>query len=301
MDRREFVTAAATGCGMLVLGGGLWGRMVYARNARADQLIRDARPVLSEKVHQELNTLPASVREQIRTWFHAPALNAAEYVRHICSAAFAEKLAACQSEDEKELCLLNAFVSKVVSEGEILNRVQIIAEEVGADLDRNWSQCCGEISKKWQVHITEYGSSISDDLTTRVQPMIRAEIQAALLQSKAAAQRQALGETFDNIGESAIMLLPLIRLSIGSAGVIGVPLFVLLAFRDIYKFVIGRLENRVGDYQLAITDRVSLLGNRLGAEFESEIKRRLVALHQWQESALIEAADEYARETVTFI
>lgn len=136
MDRRQFLAAAGYGGGAVALGGGLYGRMRYRRGRLAGTLLRDARPVLIEKAHGELQGLPAEAREDIRTWFHAPCLNAAEFVRFICSHSFAEQLAACETEELKQWSLVNAFVSRVVSEAEILNRVQVIAEEAGAVLDR---------------------------------------------------------------------------------------------------------------------------------------------------------------------
>ncbi len=297
MDRREFLAAAGYGGGAVALGGGLYGRMRYRRGRFAGTLLRDARPVLIEKAHGELQGLPADAREDIRTWFHVPCRNAADFVRFICSHSFAEHLAACETDELKRWSLVNAFLSRVVSEAEILNRVQIIAEEAGAELDRNWADCCTAIAAKWNVQMAPYGGSITDDLTTRLEPIIASHIAAVIRQGQAATERPALGDTVGAIGESALMLLPL---RIGLPNVV-IPLFVFAAMGHLYRYVMGQLTNRVGDYQRAITARVALLGNRIGAEFETEIRARISALHVWQESALNEAATGYARETIGII
>ncbi len=297
MDRREFLTAAAYGGGAVALGGGLYGRMGYRRGRLAGTLLRDARPVLIEKTHGELQGLPADAREDIRKWFYAPCAHAGEFVRFISSHSFAEQLAACETEELKQWSLVNAFVSRVVSDAEILNRVQVIAEEAGAELDRNWADCCAAIATKWDVQMAPYGTSTTDALTTRLEPIIASHIAAAIRQGQAATQRPALSDTVGAIGESALMLLPLMV----SLPKVVIPLFVFVAMGSLYRYVMGQLTNRVGDYQGAITARVALLGNRIGAEFETEIRARISALHVWQDSALNEAATGYARETIGII
>ncbi len=70
MDRREFLAAAGYGGGAVALGGGLYGRMRYRRGRLAGTLLRDARPVLVEKAHGEMQGLPAEAHHDIRMWLH---------------------------------------------------------------------------------------------------------------------------------------------------------------------------------------------------------------------------------------
>ena len=58
----------------------------------------------------------------------------------------------------------------------------------------------------------------------------------------------------------------------------------------------GRLDDRRGDYQAAISGRLALLGNRVGAEFEREIRERLNDLHTWQERSIRNTAKQVAEE-----
>lgn len=274
--------------------GGLYGRRAYARKQLATQLVNDSMAVVTKKAHDELRLLPATGRDEIRTWFHGPCLNSAEFVRYICSNSFAEKLAACEPE-QKEACLVNAFLRRVVSGNEILTRVEVIAEEVGSDLDRNWADCCGAISQKWDLHLKPRGSSSTSDLASRVEPLIRSEISAVIDLAHSAAERPALSEVTSEIGQSALMLLPITKLPH-----VRVPLFVFLAMGNFYKYFMAQRGNRK-DAQRAISGRLALLGNRIGAEFESEFRNRIAALHTWQESALEEAATNYANQTIGIV
>ena len=63
----------------------------------------------------------------------------------------------------------------------------------------------------------------------------------------------------------------------------------------------ARLERKAGDYQAAITGRLALLGRRLGAEFEGEVRRRVSDLHAWREEAVRRTARSLSEERVGFI
>ena len=68
-----------------------------------------------------------------------------------------------------------------------------------------------------------------------------------------------------------------------------------------FAYVVGQLNTRAGDYQRAISERLALLGNRVGSEFEAEIRTRVADLHAWQEQALKKAAASQAQETIGLI
>jgi hypothetical protein len=82
---------------------------------------------------------------------------------------------------------------------------------------------------------------------------------------------------------------------------VGIPVFVLLASKPVWDFVMGCLDNRRDGYQAAISSRLALLGNRVGAEFEREIRVRLVDLHLWQDRSVREIALRLTRERVGLI
>jgi len=108
----------------------------------------------------------------------------------------------------------------------------------------------------------------------------------------------AIGETIGKIGQSAILLLPLV-VEFGSANLpIAIPLFVLLAAKPVWDYAMGQLEDRRGDSQAAISGRLALLGNHVAAEFEREVRQRLTDLHTWQEQAVRVTAGRLAEERI---
>jgi hypothetical protein len=272
----------------------MWGRAQWARRQLRQRLVEDAQVELIDKDHGELLRLPVQAREAIRTWFHAPCLNAAEFVYEVCSPAFSEKLSACATEDLRELCFLNAFVSKVVSEVEILNRIHIIAEEIGSELDRNWAACCQKVGTKWNARIQSQDAGMPADFGERMEPLVRQSLDEAIQRATVAGQRPALGETAGNIGKAALLVLPVVTLP-----QIAIPLFALLAMRHLFAYVMGQLTHQVGDYQRAISDRLALLGNRIGVEFETEIRTRIAHLHEWQDQAVQATAAIQASEAIS--
>jgi hypothetical protein len=127
--------------------------------------------------------------------------------------------------------------------------------------------------------------------------MIRTELSQAVRLAATAGQTPAIGQTIGNIGKSAVMLLPLLRF--GKVGLlIGVPVFVVHAGRQVWDYVLGRLDDRRGDFQTAISAQIALLGNRVGAEFEREVRQRLTDLHTWQEHSVRATANQMVDERV---
>jgi hypothetical protein len=263
------------------------------------RLLNDALPPLTSSSLREFQTLPVRGREEIRRYFHGKCLNVESFMSHICSDTFRERLGRCSTNDERQDCLLAAFCGRVATEAEILNQVDTIATEVGSELDTDWGEYCRELSTRWNVSIRGYGSSLTADaLNNRVSGMIRTELSQAVRLAETASQTPALGQTVGNIGKSAVLLLPLVRF--GKVGlIIGVPLFVVLAGREVWNYVLSRLDDRRGDYQTAISARIALLGNRVGAEFEREIRQRLTDLHTWQERSVRETASLMVQERVS--
>lgn len=296
MKRRQFLAAAGLAGGVLLTGGGLWGRAVWARQQLTQRLRDEARSGLAPKREAELASLPAQARGQIQTWFHGPCLNAAEFAYELCSRSFAEKHSACRSPELKEHCILNAFTRKVVSETEILHRVRVIAEEIGAQLDRNWTTSCQRIASRWDSHLEPYGTSMPNDFVRQIEPAVRRSLLESIQRAKVAGERPALSETAIAIGQCALLALRL-----RSDPRIAIPVFVVAALGPIIAYVSGQRRHQPAEYQAALSERMALLGGRIGTEFESEVRTRLTQLHGWQEQALHEAAEFKARETIHLI
>jgi len=225
-------------------------------------------------------------------------LNVQPFISHICSDNFRERLGRCKTDDDRHECVLAAFCSRVAAEAEILNHVDTIATEVGSELDTNWGGYCRELSARWNVTIRGYGSPLTADaVTSRVSGMIRTELSEAVQSATTASQTLAIGQSVGNIGKSAVMLLPLVRF--GNVGLlIGVPLFVVLAGREVWNYVLRRLDDRRADFQTAISAKIALLGNRVGTELEREIRQRLTDLHTWQERSVRQTASQMIQERV---
>ncbi len=299
MDRRRFIRQGASAA-LLVLGGGgaLFARRAHARRSLAAELFRDALPPLKAGSLGDLDKLPALAGEEIRRYFHAKCFNASEFVEHVCSDAFSERLGRCPLQSDREYCFVRAFCERVVTEAEILEWVGIVASEIGRGADASWSTTCGELSVEWNARMPQRGEPLSaEGLAARIGDRVRAEVGAAAREASTDERRPALGETVEKIGASAVLLLPLARL--GPLGIkVGIPLFFLLAARDAWDYAAGLLGDRRADHRAAISGRLALLGNRVGAEFEREVRIRLTDLHIWRARAIGETAELVAAERV---
>jgi len=194
-----------------------------------------------------------------------------------------------------------AFCGRVATEAEIRNHVNTIAADIGAELDTAWAKYCTELSTAWGTCIRAYSQTLSaDELTERLGGFIRTELAEAARLATSADQAPALGQTVEKIGKSSVLLLPVVRLGPVGAS-IALPLFVVLAAHGLWAYLAGQLEDRRSDYQAAISGRLALLGNRVGAEFEREVRRRLVDLHTWQERSVRVTAQSLAAERIGLI
>jgi hypothetical protein len=303
MERRQFVKGGL-GVGALALGGGglLFARRSYGRDAMAAGMLDDAMPPFHAGANKGLDTLPGRAREKIYTYFHGVCLNCQGFVAHITSDKFGERISRCKSKAEKELCFNQAFVTYTdASEGAILRQIDIIATEIGGELDDEWNTYCGALSVKWNTRVGGRGTGFSpDELTQRMSGLVRGGLEDAVQQASANHQNPALGNTIGKIGKSAVMLLPLAKL--GPVGVaIGIPVFFVLAAKHCWDYSMAKLDDRRGEYQTAITTRVSDMAARIGVEFEKEIRQRITDLHTWQESSIRETAARVAQEKIGLI
>ncbi|MDY3560381.1 hypothetical protein R5W23_001615 [Gemmata sp. JC673] len=300
MERRQFIKQGLAG-GALALGAGgtLFARRSYGRDTLSKEMVDDAMPAFQTGANKGLNALPGRAREQIYTYFHGVCLNCQGFVAHITSKAFGERISRCGSKAEKELCFNEAFVTYTdASADAILRQIDIIATDIGGELDHEWNTYCADLSVKWKTRIGGRGTGFSaDELTQRMSGLVRTGLEDALQQTSANHQNTALGNTIGAIGKSAVKLLPLVKL--GKVGVaIAIPAFFILAAKHCWDYSMARLDDRRGEYQTAITDRISNMAARIGTEFEKDVRQRITDLHTWQESSIRETAERVAQEKI---
>jgi hypothetical protein len=302
MNRRRFLRASvASGAVALGTGGYLFLHRQQARAAATTRMLDAALPPLTVNALRELNTLPARARDDVKRYFHGKCLNVEGFVTRVCSDDFRDGLDRCRTDAERDACFLVAFCGRVATEAEILNQVETIAADLGAELDSAWAGYCAKLSTAWGACIRGYGRTLAaDELTERLSGLIRAELTEAARLAASGDQSPALGQTVEKIGESSVLLLPLVRLGPAGAG-IALPLFVVLAAHQVWDYLAGQLAERRGDYQAAISERLARLGNRVGAEFEREVRRGLADLHTWQERSVRAAAQLLAEERISLI
>jgi hypothetical protein len=302
MNRRRFLRESVAGGTLAVAAGGfLFVRRSSARSALTSRLLDEALPPLTANSSKELNGLPARARNELKRYFLGRCLNVEGFVSLICSKEFAERLGRCPTPDAREACFLQSFCSHVAPAAEIMNEVDTIAAELGAELDAAWSVYCHETIGKWNARMLSYGPRLAmDEFTDQLDGYIRADLARAARQGVSEIQRPAVGETIGKIGESAVLLLPVVEY--GALGLqVGIPLFFLLAAKHVWDYAMAQFEDRRGDYQSAISGRLALLGNRVGAEFEREVRLRISDLHTWRERSIRENAARLAEERVTLI
>ncbi len=296
-ERREFIRQAIGAGGFVLLGGvGLGTRYLQQCNAREallQQMLAVPTELLAEKATNELDSLPNLARQEMRDYFQGICLNVHGFVKEICSNSFAEKLRACSSDEQRQLQLNVAFSQKVVTATEVSNRVEVIATEVGTLLDSNWSRLCGKLADPWQktLSVQRSGAKVLD-IPSLTAPYIIQSLNAAREATYPIGQRPAISTTGREIGKAAILLLP-----VGYVlPQVGYPAFVLVALKAVWNWFLGRPSETL--YQTDVSERLAILGNRVGAECEQELRKRIADLQHWQEEALKSVAHEKVNESI---
>ncbi len=297
-SRRRFLEAVGVTGAVAVIGGGLYAKAAWQRSALARSMMDDAQQVLVPRERDELESLPIRAREEIHNWFQVHCLNAAEFAYEVCSPSFAERLAACGSDELKQQCVTNAFLAHVVSGEEIQERLQVIAQELGNELDANWRRCCGQLSQRWQLQVSDGGYEVAlpRDLAARLNQQVQRSIDEAV-QTAGSSLAPALSDTVSSIGTSALLILP-------AALVIpelALPAFVVRSLWVLSQYVVRLLTNRVASIQAEITNRVAILGRRLGSEYQTELRHCIGELHRWQQDAVRSFTEEYSQKAVSII
>lgn len=300
MERRRFIQTVGAGAGALVFGGALWARAVLGRSQFANQLVSEASPILVKKEHSEIGSIPESASEELKLWFTGACLNSAQFIEYICEESFAARLGQFSTQRDRELCIENEFLSRVISHSEIYNRIELIAKEAGTTLDRNWKSCCDQIAATWKLKLSARSMNLADSIQTRLETVVASELDMMISQSTSTANRPSLISSAVGIGKASLMLLPLVRLPAPYNAVV-IPAFALIALSHFANYAIGMLTQDKGVAKAAISDRLAILGNRIAGEFSSELKTRIADLHAWQNKSLRKTAGEYAYESIGII
>jgi hypothetical protein len=79
-----------------------------------------------------------------------------------------------------------------------------------------------------------------------------------------------------------------------------VPEFWAKALRTVFTDFLKILGEKNFDTRNALSRRLAVLGQQVGAEFEKEMRDRLNKLHGWQEQAVRLAAEQQAAERIGF-
>lgn len=309
MNRRKFLQTTAVGGGLTAIAGGLLANQAYARYRLREQMLADASPLLTNKAHTEFQSIPSKGREEIKMWFNGKILNGVRpFVDEVCSEIFRTRLQSLSTVEEQQQLLAVSFYGKIATENEIINRVDTIAREVVQEIDTNWGGCCKEIASSWNVHIREYSEELDfDEFGERINQIINEEMNQALEMARVEAQDPTLVGTFGDIGEDAVLILPMskyrINLTFGELeyNPLAVPAFIFRALHHVFDYVIGLLFDPRDDLQSAVSARVALMGNRIGTEFESAVREQLPVIHGWQEQTVAVAAEQYADSVVDLL
>ena len=297
MERRDFLQAAGTIAGVAALGGIFWGRTVFARSRLTQQLVAEAAPILVAKEHGEIATIPNAASDEMRLWFTGACLNSAQFVDYICTEGFAARLRQFSTVREREMCVENEFFARVVSHSSIYQRIELVAQESGAILDRNWQSCCDEIASKWKLKLDANRDDLSSGIQSRLDSLISIQLDEAISQSANVADRPSAVSSAIGVGKASLMILPMLRLP-PPYNLVVIPAFALAAITHFANYVIGVLFQDSTGAKVAISDRVALLGNRVASEFNAELKARIADLHLWQNEALRKTAGEYAHANI---
>lgn len=300
MERREFLQAAGAFAGVAAIGGVFWGRAALARSSLAQQLVGEASPILVAKEHAEITSIPENASKEMKLWFTGACLNSAQFVDHICSEGFASRLGQFPNPRDREMCVENEFFARVVSHSSIYQRIELVANESGAILDRNWQSCCDDIANKWKIKLNANSGDLSGDIQSRLDRMISAQLDHVISQSANVADRPSAISSAMGVGKASLMVLPLLRLP-PPYTLVAIPAFALAAITHFANYVVGLLFQNSQAAKIAISDRIALLGNRVASEFNTELKSRIADLHAWQNEALRTTAGEFARANIGII
>lgn len=299
MNRRRFVKEAAITVGVSapLFGWHLFQRREQARKDLATHLLASAQPLLSEQADTQVRNLPTRAAAGVRSFFDGKCLNSASFVNYLCSSGFA-RLVRGQPDAAREAIVFAAFCEQVTTEAEICGRIDALAADVGRELDLGWARYAGTVAGTWNARLKPCDETLTERFVCgEMTELVRRELATAHALSVSASRTPALAETVGAIGKTAVMLMPAARFK--KAGVlVAVPVFILVAIGEVWRYVVGQPEPRRAGLQAALSGRMANLGERAAGLLEREVRRRIQILHGWQQQALNETAIRLANERV---
>lgn len=303
LSRRQFLTWAkdhseqiAIGGLLVTLGSGAayqW----YAERALRQELTDKTMPVLTSKSHKEMNAIPRDGDIDIRKLFNGAINKLPRFVEGICSAAFVSELAARQTDDDKQVFMIETFTREVISDRQINARVEAAAENLGERLDENWANCCRELADNWRISIRHHQQRVSaTQLLKDIEPLIRSRLKRAMDAAFGNDQMPFIRSCEESLGRSAILVLQLSRVT----NRLYLPTFCLQQMHASVDEVQRYLHDRRAHYQNKIADVFVDLSNRVGSSFQTALKLRVSDLHAWQEEALLASVAKRALDATAW-
>lgn len=298
MDRRQFLTAVGTAGGLVLLGGGFYARQAFARGRLSQELLDKAEPLLGGKDRKELDSLPTLAREDMRRYFDGVCLNVNAFAAEVCTPEFADRVRQRRTVDQHEL-VVQAFARHTgMTDVQVLDRVQSVADRVGKELDQGWTTCCTALADNWNLVINGYQSRVTaDELTARMAPLLQRGLEDALRDARKAGLKPILGASAAEVGKSSVLLMSLSE----EPGYRGLPAFVAASLQDAFESFLAHVRDRSGEVQQAVTDRIAAAGNRMSLEFHKEVRTRILELHRLQKQAVADAAGREAEKLIRIL
>jgi hypothetical protein len=225
-------------------------------------------------------------------------LNVVNFCEEVASEKFQQDMQRLAPEGREDK-LLTAFYTHTQCR-EVHGYLREQARKVGKQLDERWTATCREVAQRWGERLKGRSPDFdSEDFGRQVTDQVRDSLQRAAHRA-AQAGRPPLADSLEQIGASALLLVPLAR-SDRLALVKHLPLFLVRVCRRLLADVAGWYEGHHGNLQKQITEHLADLGDRVAREFEREVYRRLVDLHGWQEKAVRAMARRQAEGRVGYL
>jgi hypothetical protein len=296
MNRRTFLTTLTVGGGAAFLGGAFWAHQAIARSQVHQELLDASQPILNSYLQRQMSELPARSREEMKRHFHQLCLRAHEFSDAICSPRFPEQLAELANQQEREKHLVTLFKAHVTTPHEVLERVHQVAEKISQDVDRDWTACCAELARQWNLTVKEEDRRLdAAALAASMTPLVSESIHQAAENARKKGKQLALdGGVLGQLGKEALLLMELVE---EKTHWFRWPKFTKQVLQPLFAEFIDKARVFAA-LQESVTGNLSRLSELIGDRFEREVQLRLGDLHRWQRAAVDQAARQQARRLV---
>ncbi|MFT5471327.1 MAG: hypothetical protein ACI8UO_006460 [Verrucomicrobiales bacterium] len=305
MKRRRLIYIGA-GSIAAVTTGGLWTRKAIAEQQFTKQLMIEATGEVVPMQTAVLTELPQRVSEEFRIWIHGKCINSKPFVDEVCSHGFLESLRMAGKHQEGKI--INQF--KVLISPSTLNaKLETIYREAVAEINTEWKLTCDRIAVKWGQALDNArpefsAASLQEQSEQRIDELFRETVK--LVQTEGS---PPLGQALDEIAENAHRLIEYADVEVSilkgelKANRLVIPAFFSNSLRSLYDFIMGRINQNESSIRLqaALTDRLSVFGNRVAGDFQQEFEHIVGQFHSWQRDATETTAKALAKKEVSWI